>query len=170
MTDVQKPDFDQRLAEFGSPTFTELRLGQKLILDEYAANHISTPDLAIEMPTGEGKTLIALLIADWALEQGHSVAYLTGTRQLAERVEKEAELLGLDVVRFSAKNYGGAKLDDYHQAQKPGIMNYWVYFNSNPVPQPADLVIFDDAHLARNDQDLWMREGAPSRDTDPVVT
>lgn len=27
-------------------------------------------------------------------------------------------------------------------------MNYWVYFNSKPVPQPADLVIFDDAHLA----------------------
>jgi hypothetical protein len=27
-------------------------------------------------------------------------------------------------------------------------MNYWVYFNGRPVPQPADLVIFDDAHLA----------------------
>jgi hypothetical protein len=132
--DAQKPDFDQRLADFGSTTFTKLRPGQKLVLDEYAGNHLATPDLAIEMPTGEGKTLIALLIADWALEQGRSVAYLTGTRQLAERVEQEADLLGLDVVRFSAKNYGGAKLDDYHQAQKPGVMNYWVYFNSNPVP------------------------------------
>jgi hypothetical protein len=146
--DAQKPDFAQRLADFESSTFTELRPGQKLVLEEYAANHMTTADLAIEMPTGEGKTLIALLIADWALEQGLSVAYLTGTRQLAERVEQEAELLGLDVVRFSGKNYGGAKLDDYHQAEKPGIMNYWVYFNSNPVPQPADLVILDDAHLA----------------------
>ena len=27
-------------------------------------------------------------------------------------------------------------------------MNYWVYFNSSPVPEPADLVILDDAHLA----------------------
>ncbi len=27
-------------------------------------------------------------------------------------------------------------------------MNYWVYFNSRPVVKPADLVIFDDAHLA----------------------
>ena len=27
-------------------------------------------------------------------------------------------------------------------------MNYWVYFNSRPVPKPADVVIFDDAHLA----------------------
>jgi len=44
------------------------------------------------------------------------LTYLTGTRQLAERVEDEATKLGLDVVRFAAKDYGGAKLDDYHQA------------------------------------------------------
>ncbi|GAA4969527.1 DEAD/DEAH box helicase [Kineococcus glutinatus] len=148
MPEAKELDFGQRLATFGSSTFTSLRPGQKLVLDEYAANHLSTSDVAIEMPTGEGKTLVALLIADWALEQGRSVAYLTGTRQLAERVEREAELLGLDVVRFAARNYGGAKLDDYHQAEKPGIMNYWVYFNSSPVPQPADLLILDDAHLA----------------------
>lgn len=148
MSDLYKPDFEQRLADFQSSTFVKLRQSQKLVLEEYAATHRLTKDLAIEMPTGEGKTLMALLIADWALEQGHSVAYLTGTRQLAERVEQEADRLGLDMVRFSAKNYGGAILDDYHQALKPGAMNYWVYFNSKPVPHPADLVIFDDAHLA----------------------
>jgi len=142
------PDFEQRLAAFASPTFERLRPGQRLVLSKYGADHLDTPDLAIEMPTGEGKTLLALLIADWALDQGRSVAYLTGTRQLAERVEEEADKLGLDVVRFAAKDYGGAKLDDYHQAQVVGVMNYWVYFNSKPVPQPADLLIFDDAHLA----------------------
>jgi hypothetical protein len=83
-----------------------------------------------------------------ALDQSRSVAYLTGTRQLAERAEEEAAKLGLDTVRFASKDYGGAKLDDYHQAQAVGVMNYWVYFNSKPVPKPADLVIFDDAHLA----------------------
>ncbi|NDJ90740.1 DEAD/DEAH box helicase family protein [Mycolicibacter kumamotonensis] len=142
------PDFDARLKAFGSTTFKELRPGQRQVLSAYAADHLDAGDLAIEMPTGEGKTLLALLIADWALDQGRSVAYLTGTRQLAERVEKEAATLGLDIVRFAAKDYGGAKLDDYHQAQAVGVMNYWVYFNSKPVPQPADLVIFDDAHLA----------------------
>jgi hypothetical protein len=76
------------------------------------------------------------------------VAYLTGTRQLAERVEEEAVALGLDTVRFASRDYGGAKLDGYHQAQAVGVMNYWVYINSRPVSQPADLVIFDDAHLA----------------------
>jgi hypothetical protein len=143
-----EPDFDERLAAFQSSTFKELRLGQRAVLAAYAAHHVETPDVAIEMPTGEGKTLLALLIADHALDQGRSVAYLTGTRQLAERVEEEATKLGLEAVRFAAKDYGGAKLDDYHQAQAVGVMNYWVYFNSRPVPQPADLVIFDDAHLA----------------------
>lgn len=142
------PDFDERLAAFQSATFKRLRPGQRLVLAAYSARHLLTPDLAIEMPTGEGKTLLALLIADYALDQGRSVAYLTGTRQLAERVQDEATELGLEAVRFAARDYGGAKLDDYHQAQAVGVMNYWVYFNSRPIPQPADLVIFDDAHLA----------------------
>lgn len=148
MPDSSVPDFKERLAAFASPAFPELRPGQKLVLAKYASDHLSTLDLAIEMPTGEGKTLLALLVADYALDQGRSVAYLTGTRQLAERVEDEAGKLGLDVVRFASRDYGGAKLDDYHQALAVGVMNYWVYFNSKPVPQPADLVIFDDAHLA----------------------
>lgn len=148
MANAAVPDFDARLEVFESATFKELRPGQRQVLSAYAADHLDTSDLAIEMPTGEGKTLLALLIADWALDQGRSVAYLTGTRQLAERAENEAEKLGLDTVRFASRDYGGAKLDDYHQAQAVGVMNYWVYFNSKPVPKPADLVIFDDAHLA----------------------
>jgi hypothetical protein len=28
------------------------------------------------------------------------------------------------------KNYGDAKLDDYHQAQAVDVMNYWIYFKS----------------------------------------
>ncbi|MFF2606889.1 DEAD/DEAH box helicase family protein [Arthrobacter koreensis] len=145
---VSAVDFEERLATFKSPVFESLRPSQKLVLDEFASTHLSSPDVAIEMPTGEGKTLVALLIADYALDQGWSVAYLTGTKQLAEKVVEEAEDLGLDVVRFSARNYGGDDLDDFHQAQAAGVMNYWVYFNSSPVPKPADLVIFDDAHLA----------------------
>lgn len=148
MTSSPAPDFEHRLAAFESDTFRQLRPGQRLVLAKYGADHLDAADLAIEMPTGEGKTLLALLIADYALDRGWSVAYLTGTRQLAERVEEEAGKLGLEVVRFASRDYGGARLDDYHQAQAVGVMNYWVYFNTRPVPKPADLVIFDDAHLA----------------------
>ena len=54
------------------------------------------------MPTGDGKTLVALLIADYALDEGLSVADPTGTRQLVEHVASEANALGLEAVRFAA--------------------------------------------------------------------
>ncbi|MBL7490368.1 hypothetical protein I6A60_11430 [Frankia sp. AgB1.9] len=36
------------------------------------------------------------------------MAYLAGTRQLAERVKDEAAERGLEVVRFAARDYGAA--------------------------------------------------------------
>ena len=141
-------DFERRLLRYESAAFRSLREGQQCVLQEYAENHLTTSDLAIEMPTGEGKTLVALLIADYALDQGRSVAYLTGTRQLAEQVLEESKRLGLETVLFSAQNYEAYALASYHDAQVLAIMNYWVYFNSSPRPEPADLVILDDAHLA----------------------
>ncbi|MCQ3804434.1 MAG: hypothetical protein KTV45_10070 [Acidimicrobiia bacterium] len=141
-------DFGDRLKRFQSAKLHTLRRGQQLVLEGYADCHLDTRDLAIEMPTGEGKTLVALLIADYALDQRFAVAYLTGTRQLADHVAAEAATLGLDAMQFAGGSYGGSALKNYHDAQAVGIMNYWVYFNTRPVPQPADLVIFDDAHLA----------------------
>jgi hypothetical protein len=83
------------------------------------------------------------------LEEGRSVAYLTGTKQLAEQAAEQAELLpGLDVHLFYKNHYPAAALRAYNGAQAVGVMNYWVYFNSHPRVQPADVVIFDDAHLA----------------------
>ena len=122
--------------------------GQRLVLEEYSTSHLQTPDLGIEMATGEGKTLVALLIADYALDNRQSVAYLTGTRQLAQHVLAEANMLNLEAALFSSGNYGGQALYNYNEALTIGIMNYWVYFNSSPRVEPADLVIFDDAHLA----------------------
>lgn len=106
-------------------------------------------DIGIELPTGAGKTLIALLIADQALDEGRSVAILTGTKQLADQVVAQASLLpGLDIAQFSGKNYPAAELLAYNDATAVGVMNYWTYFNSNPRVSPADVLIFDDAHLA----------------------
>ncbi|MCE7009975.1 hypothetical protein LWC34_45290 [Kibdelosporangium philippinense] len=142
-------NFERRLQALASGAFADLRPTQRHVLSEFATNHLTSSDVGIELPTGEGKTLIALLIADWALDEGMSVAYLTGTKQLAEQVEQEATgLPDLPVHRFYSGHYPGAAVDDYHQAQAVGVMNYWVYFNSRPKIEPADLVIFDDAHLA----------------------
>jgi hypothetical protein len=142
-------DFAAQLSTFGSATFTELRPAQLEVLKEYGERRETHPDLGIELPTGAGKTLVALLIADYALERGQRVAYLTGTRQLGNQVMTQLEKLpGLDARQFVGKIYPAADLFAYNQAQAIGVMNYWVYFNSSPKVEPADLIIFDDAHLA----------------------
>jgi hypothetical protein len=141
-------DFDARLASFGSAKYHNLRPSQRLALRGYAA-HRSARDVAAELPTGYGKTLVALLVADLALEEGLTVAYLTGNNQLTDQVVEQAGALpGLDVVKFSADNYPPAGLAAYHDARAVGVMNYWTYFNASPRVEPADVVIFDDAHLA----------------------
>ncbi len=143
-------NFEERLTSFRSDVFSQLRPSQQTALDGYQelrdAGH---RDIGVELPTGAGKTLIALLIADDALERGLSVAYLTGTRQLSNQVlEQAATLPGLDAYQFSGKNYPASQLLAYNQAEALGVMNYWVYFNSSPKVETADVVIFDDAHLA----------------------
>ena len=72
-------DFAARLERFKSLTYPELFPAQAHVLARYASSYAEARDVAIELPTGVGKTLIALLIADLALDRGWSVAYLTGS-------------------------------------------------------------------------------------------
>jgi hypothetical protein len=107
-------------------------------------------DVAIELPTGAGKSLLALLICEERRRQGATAAILTGNKQLARQMEEEAELLGVPVVRMEGTGSGIPVADRraYKRGRAIGIMNYWVYFNQNPVVDPADILVLDDAHLA----------------------
>jgi hypothetical protein len=146
---MQFANFDERLASFSAASLPTLRPAQRSALEAFDRQRTTQSDIGIELPTGAGKTLIALLIADQALEEGRTVAYLTGTKQLAEQVVEQAGLLeGLDVVLFAAQTYPAQALRRFNDADAVGVMNYWAYFNTHPRVQPADLVIFDDAHLA----------------------
>ena len=110
-------DFSERLSGFGSTVYKRLRGPQERALNGYSGL-LREPDQAIELPTGYGKTLIALLIADLALEEGRTIAYLTGTNQLADQVLVQAkDLPGLEAVKFSSRNYPPAALAAYHDAR-----------------------------------------------------
>ena len=140
-------NWDSLLGSFSSTTFGELRPRQRELLDAYSA--ANGDDIAIELPTGGGKTLIGLLLAEHHLQAGQRVAYLTGNNHLSDQVVDEArELPGFQVARFAGGSYGAADLAAYNDAQSLGVMNYWVYFNSHPRVETADVLILDDAHLA----------------------
>ena len=62
---------------------------QTSVLSQYADTHTKTPDLAIELPTGTGKTVPGLLIADWRRRKlSEQVAYACPTVQLAQHRDR----------------------------------------------------------------------------------
>jgi hypothetical protein len=146
----QPPDFGELLSELGSERFQELRPAQAAVLADYSANHAGTTDLAIELPTGAGKSLVALLIGEAWRREDRTVAVLTGNKALAAQTEREGTDLGVPVVRMEGRgeDIPLTARRRYRRSQAIGVMNYWVMFNSNPVVDSADLLIIDDAHLA----------------------
>src|SRR4051812_14194003 len=64
---------------------------QGQILRTYVAKAVDVPDVALQLPTGSGKTLVGLLLADWRRRKFRErVVYLCPTRQLVNQVAEEA--------------------------------------------------------------------------------
>ena len=144
--------YETFLSSFNSQKFQELRPAQAKVLDTYAKDFKQSKDVAVELPTGAGKTLIALLIAEEKRRQDQKVAILSANKTLAHQLLREAEELGIPVVLMEGR---GVDIPDryirrYSRFLSIAIMNYWVYYNQRPVMDPADTLIMDDAHLAEH--------------------
>ena len=140
------------LAELKSAKYQILRPAQERVLGEYLGRYEDNADVAVELPTGAGKTLIALLIAENRRRNGHKVAILSANKTLARQMLQESRELRIPSVLMEGPGYAmsSAVKRRYQRGQSIGIMNYWVYLNQNPVIDPADLLIMDDAHLAEH--------------------
>jgi len=86
------------------------------------------------------------------LDESKKVAILSANKTLARQMAAEGEALGIPVSYMEGRGVDipAAKRRSYQRAQAVGIMNYWVYFNQNPIIDNADLLIMDDAHLAEH--------------------
>lgn len=119
------------------------------ILRTYASDHVNTPDLALELPTGTGKTVTGLLIAEWVRRfRQVRTAYACPTRQLARYVAHTARKEGIPAALLIGphREWPLDAHTSYSAAEAVAVTTYSTIFNSNPQLPVADLLLFDDAH------------------------
>lgn len=120
-------------------------------LREYASDHRDTADVALELPTGSGKTLVGLLVAEWRRRSlGQRVVYACPTKQLARQVLQKASDQGVGAVLLTGSHtsWDAADLARYTRGDTIAITTYSAIFNLNSHLGDAQTLVFDDAHAA----------------------
>jgi hypothetical protein len=139
-------------ADIKSKQIPGLLTQQGDVLREYVARFVDSTDLAAQMPTGSGKTLVALLIAEWRrLTKNDRVVYLCPTNQLVHQVTDQARSkYGIDVTPFTGPKakYSAKDKLRYSSSQSIAVTSYSSLFNSNPYFEDPHLIVLDDAHAA----------------------
>ena len=106
---------------------------QAEIMKRYAEISDDYPDIALQLPTGSGKTLVGLLIAEWRRRKyAEKVVYLCPTKQLANQVVEQAnEKYGIPVVLLIGpqKEFSPNDITSYKQGDKIAVTTYSALFN-----------------------------------------
>src|ERR1700674_246849 len=105
--------------------FPDVLPHQAQMMQAYAALPDDLPDVALQLPTGSGKTLVGLLIAEWRRRKyKERVVYLCPTKQLVHQVVSQAEeKYGISVATFvgSQRDYPPVSKADFQQAEKIAV-------------------------------------------------
>lgn len=130
-----------------------LWLHQGDVLRSWHSAHPKDPDVAIELPTGAGKTLVGGLIGEYRRRvAGDRVAYLCPTRQLARQTATRLTEYGIPNVLLIGKvgMWNAADRARYTSADATAVSVYSHVFNVNPALDDAQLLLLDDAHAAES--------------------
>ncbi|MDR3383927.1 DEAD/DEAH box helicase [Cupriavidus basilensis] len=123
-------------------------------LRNYVAAAMNAPDIALQLPTGSGKTLVGLLLAEWRRRKNRErIVYLCPTRQLVNQVAEEASTkYGITVEPFTGKikNYTPGAKASYEAGDRIAVTTYSSLFNTNPFFDNPEIIVVDDAHAAEN--------------------
>jgi hypothetical protein len=148
----QDPESLFRDLKSGSSKVQFLWSHQADILRTYM-EHKDKSDIALELPTGCGKTLVGLLIGEFRRRSnGERVVYLCPTRQLAYQVGSLAEEYGINCNVFVGpqKDYPQNEYSNYTMGRTIAITTYSGLFNTNPRINDPQVIILDDAHASEN--------------------
>ena len=124
------------------------------LLRAYTEKAVDKPDVALQMATGGGKTLVGLLIGEWRRKKfNERIIYLCPTNQLVHQVANLAtHQYGLKVNAFVGKksDYTPAAKGEFVGAEAIAITSYSSLFNTAPYFQNPNVIILDDAHSGEN--------------------
>ncbi|MFC5409137.1 DEAD/DEAH box helicase family protein [Larkinella bovis] len=123
------------------------------ILRSYQKDALNKENIAIELPTGSGKTLVGLLIAEFKrINWGERALYLCPTKQLVGQVIELAERYDIKTTPFigTKSQYSVSSKSSYQNADSIAVTTYSSLFNTNPYFTESNLIIIDDAHAAEN--------------------
>ncbi len=141
-----------RMLAAASPAAPEsLWYHQGEILKTWHTEHDKSRDVALELPTGAGKTLVGAVIAEYRRRVGNErTAYLCPTRQLAKQTAERLASYGIPSVALTGpvRTWSEADKAKYRSAKAVAVTTYAHVFNSNPAIDDAELLVLDDAHAA----------------------
>lgn len=124
---------------------------QTQILKAWHTGNSKNPDVAIELPTGAGKTLIGGLIGEYQRQVNKKrVTYLCPTKQLARQCQERLESYGIPAVLLIGRvaEWNQADRARYSSGEAIAVSVYSHVFNSRPALDDSEYMILDDAHAA----------------------
>jgi len=129
---------------------------QTEVLNIYYTKLKDLKRVAIELPTGSGKSIISLLILEMWRRTGKRVAILTSSIALSNDMKRRCEDLGIPNVVITGRREGDEEsrervrnIRDYKRNNAVGIMNYWAYMMGRDIAMP-DILAIDDADSFEN--------------------
>lgn len=131
---------------------------QSQILDHYLTSlngtQIADKNVAFELPTGSGKTLVGILIAEFHRRKfNRKCLFLCPTNQLVSQVCEQANnSYGIEAIPFIGKqaDYDISAKTKYTLRQAIGVTTYSSFFAMHSYFEDPDILIFDDVHSSEN--------------------
>lgn len=147
---------ERMFLDFSDRRLNGLLTHQGKIISDYLEKGISKRDVALRLPTGSGKTLVGLLIADWRRRKfNERVVYVCPTNQLVHQVVAEAsEKYGMSktVRAFTGtqREYESSAKAMFQSAELIAVTSYGGLFNANTFFKDPNFILLDDAHASEN--------------------
>ena len=122
---------------------------QATMLEEYNKN-MDKKTVALELPTGSGKTLVGLLIGEYRRRKNkEKILFLCPTNQLVNQVVEQSNMkYGLKAVSFCGKqkDYLPTDKNRFLMADAIGVTTYSSFFARHSFFDDVDVIIMDEVH------------------------